>query len=166
MSFGPFCGIMLCAGTCPARTRSSVELEPSVVWSNTVGSILCVARSGEAGIHAQNDAIRIAKDRGEPLVFLFIADSSFLNNLSAPLVVDIKSILEGLGRFLLYSAVQRASAEGVKARRLVRHGVMREVLPTVVPEIDPTMIIVGQVIGEPSCFERTEMDKVLRTKKE
>jgi hypothetical protein len=101
-------------------------------WSNTVGSILCVARSGEGGTHAQNDAIRIAKDRGEPLVFPFVADSSFLSNLSAPLVVDIKSILESLGRFLPYSAVQRASAEGVQAGSLIRHGVMREVLPIVV----------------------------------
>ena len=82
--------------------RSSAELEPPVAWSSTVGSVLCVARSGEGGVRAQDEAVRIAKDRGEPLVFLHVVGSSFLNKLAAPIVVDINYILGSLGRFLRY----------------------------------------------------------------
>jgi hypothetical protein len=97
-----------------------------------MGSVLCVTLSSESGVYAQNEAIRIAKDRREPLVFLCFADSSFLNKLAAPVVVDIKHILESLGRFLLCSAIKCASAEGVQAGSLIRHDVMREALPMVV----------------------------------
>ncbi len=131
-----------------------------------MGSVLCVTRSGEGAIRAQEEAIRIAKDRSDPLVFLYVADSSFLNKLAAPVVVDIKGILESMGRFPLHAAIERASAESVRAESLVRYGVLREVLPNVVSEIDATTIIIGHLTGDPSCFERAEMDKVLVSMRE
>ena len=62
-----------------------------------MGSILCVTRNDEGGIRAQDEAIQIAKDRGDSLVFLFVADNSFLNKLATPIVVDIKDFLEAWG---------------------------------------------------------------------
>ena len=129
--------------------RSSAELEPPVAWSSTVGSVLCVACSSEGVVHARNEAIRIAKDRGEPLVFLWVADSSFLNNLAAP-ALSISYKYWRACRFLLCSAVRRASEEGVEAGRLVRRGVVREVFPALVAEIDAAMTIIGPVIDDPS----------------
>ncbi len=131
-----------------------------------MGSVLCVTRSGEGGIRAQEKAIRIAKDRGDPLVFLYVADSSFLNKLAAPVVVDIKGILESMGRFPLRASIERALAENVEAESLVRYGVLREELPNVVSEIDATTIIIGHLTGDPGCFERAEMDKLLVSMRE
>jgi len=126
-----------------------------------MGSVLCVTRNGEGGIRAQKEAIRIAKNRGNPLVFLYIADSSFLNKLAAPIVVDIKDILVSMGRFILLAANERASAEGVKARSIVRYGVWRDELLDLVSEIDPTTIIIGHLTGGPSCIEKAEREKLL-----
>jgi len=131
-----------------------------------MGSVLCVTRSGEGGIRAQKKAIRIAKDRGDALVFLYVVDSSFLNKSAAAVVVNIKGILESMGRFFMSVAIERALAENVEAESLVRYGVLREVLPNVVSEIDATTIIIGHLTGGPSCFERAEMDKVLVSMKE
>jgi len=131
-----------------------------------MGSVLCVTRNGEGGIRAQKEAIRIAKNRGDSLVFLYIADSSFLNKLAAPIVVDIKEILESMGRFILRAAIERASAEGVNAKSFVRHGVLRNVLLDLVTEIDPTIVIFGHLEGEPSCIEKTEMDNKLYSLRE
>ena len=131
-----------------------------------MGSVLCVTRSGEGSIRAQKEAIRIAKDRGDPLVFLYVADSSFLNKLAAPVVVDIKGILESMGRFALCVAIERASAESVKAESLVRYGVLRKELPDVVSEIDATTNIIGYPTDDPSCCERADMDKVLVSMRE
>ena len=129
-------------------------------------SVLCVTPSGEGSIRAQKGAIRITKDRGDPLVFLYVADSSFLSKLAAPVVVDIKGILESMGRFALCAAIERASAAGVKAESLIRYGVLRKELPDVVSEIDATTIIIGHLTGDPSCFERADMDKVLVSMRE
>jgi nucleotide-binding universal stress UspA family protein len=126
-----------------------------------MGSVLCVTRNGEGGIRAQIEAIRIAKNRGESLIFLYIADSSFLNKLGGPIIVDIKEMLESMGRFILLAAVERASAEGVKAMSVVRYGVFEEEFPDVISEIGPSTIIIGHLIGEPSCIERAEMDKLI-----
>ena len=131
-----------------------------------MGSVLCVTRSGEGGIRAQKEAIRIAKDRGDALVFLYVPDSSFLNKSAAAVVVNIKGILESMGRFFMSVAIERALAENVEAEPLVRYSVLREVLPNVVSEIDATTIIIGHLTGDPSCFERADMDKVLVSMKE
>jgi nucleotide-binding universal stress UspA family protein len=125
-----------------------------------MSSILCVIRNGEGGIRAQKEAIRISKNRGDSLIFLYIADSSFLNKLAAPIVVDIREILENMGRFFLLAAVERASAEGVKALSIVRYGVFNEELLYVISEIDPSTIIIGHLTGEFSCIEKAEIDKL------
>lgn len=131
-----------------------------------MGSVLCVTRNGEGGIRAQKEAIQIAKDRGDSLTFLFVADSSFLNKLAAPIVVDIKSILENMGRFILCAATERASAELVSVNSLVRHGVLSEVIQDIVSEIEPTTIIIGHLEGEPSFINKSEIDHLLNTIKE
>ena len=129
-------------------------------------SVLCLTRNGKGGIRAQKEAIRIAKDRGDSLVFLFVADSSFLNKLAAPIVVDIKEVLESMGRFILSAAIERASAEGVNSVSLIRYGVWRTVLLNIVSEIDPTIIIIGHLEGNPSCIEKAEMENSLYSLRE
>lgn len=82
----------------------------------------CVSPGGgEGSIRAQPRAIKTAKDRGEPFVFLYVADSSFLSKSAAPVVVDIKGILERMGRFPVHGAIERTMAEDVEARSFIRH---------------------------------------------
>lgn len=131
-----------------------------------MGLVLCVTRGGEGDIRAQKEAIRIALDRGERLVFIYVADSSFLNKLAAPVVVDIRGILESMGRFFLLAAVDRALAENCRAVPLVRYGVPDQVLPDVVSETGATTIIIGDPSGEPRFFDRAKLDQALISRKE
>ena len=70
-----------------------------------------------------------------------------------------------MGRFILLAAIERASAEGVSAISMVRYGVLSDELPDVVSDIDPTTIIVGHLTGEPSCYEKAEIDKLINLNK-
>lgn len=71
-----------------------------------------------------------------------------------------------MGRFFLYVATERALAEDCMAVPLVRHGLLDQVLPKVMSEIDATTIIIGHPTDDPSCFQRAEMERVLISMKE
>ena len=66
-----------------------------------MGKILCATRGGEGSFRTQDSAIALAKEQGDELVFLYVADVSFLNKTAAPLVIDVESRLVKLGRFQL-----------------------------------------------------------------
>jgi len=82
-------------------------------------------RGGEASYPTQDAAISLAKEQGDELIFLYVADISFLNQTAAPLVVDVESRLEKLGRFQLVMAQERAAAQGIMAQTIVRKGMPR-----------------------------------------
>ena len=64
-----------------------------------MGLILCATRGGEASYRTQQEAINLAKDRGDEIVFLYIINLEFLNKTAAPIVVDIVNELIQMGRF-------------------------------------------------------------------
>ena len=88
-----------------------------------MGMILCATRGGEASYPTQDAVFALAKEKGDELVFLFVADISFLNQTAAPLVVDIESRLVKLGKFQLVMAQERAAAQGILAQTIVRTGI-------------------------------------------
>lgn len=73
-----------------------------------------------------------------------------------PTDVGITYILESLGWFLLYPAMEYASAENVQAESLIRQGVAPEVQPIVVSQTDATRIVIGNSIGDPGHLERSK----------
>ena len=118
-----------------------------------MGKILCATRGGEASYPTQDAVIALAKERGDELVFLFVADISFLNQTAAPLVVDVESRLEKLGRFQLVMAQERATAQGMVAQAIVRQGQLRAELVAVAKEIGATLIVMGRSLGSDAAFE-------------
>jgi nucleotide-binding universal stress UspA family protein len=90
-----------------------------------MGKILCAVRGGEGSYGTLDGAFALAKERGDDLVFLYVADVSFLNQTAAPLVVDVDLRLERMGRFQLTMAQERAAAQGVAAEIVVRKGQLR-----------------------------------------
>ena len=118
-----------------------------------MGKILCATRGGEASYIAQDAVIALAKERGDELVFLYVADMSFLNKTAAPLVVDVESRLEKLGRFQLVMAQERAAAQGIIAQTIVRKGRLRAELVVVAEEISATLIVLGRSLGPAAVFE-------------
>ena len=118
-----------------------------------MSKILCATRGGEASYPTQDAVIALAKERGDELVFIYVADISFLNQTAAPLVVDVESRLEKLGQFQLVMAQERAAAEGIVAQTIVRTGQFRAELIAAVEEIGATLIALGRSMGPDAAFE-------------
>jgi len=117
-----------------------------------MGKILCATRGGEASYIAQDAVIALAKEQGDELFFLYVADISFLNQTAIPLVVNVESRLEKLGRFQLVMAQERAAAQGIEAQAIVRIGLLRAELVDVAEEIGATIIVMGRSLGLDSAF--------------
>ena len=124
--------------------------------------VLCITRGDEAGVRVQDEAIALARDRGEALVFLYIADCSFLDKIAVGVLWRLaKKELAKMGRFILAMAVERARAEGVKAEAVIRSGVLRDVLPQVVREMELTTIFHEHPVGETCRFNEAELERFL-----
>ena len=108
-----------------------------------MGLVLCATRGGEESISAQLKAIDIAKQRGAKIVFLYVADSSFLDRSAAAVVVDIQDELSKMGEFFLTIAVERANANGVKAEAVIRSGVFRTELVEAAKDLQASVIVLG-----------------------
>jgi nucleotide-binding universal stress UspA family protein len=118
-----------------------------------MGMILCATRGGEASYPTQDTVIALTKEQGDELVFLYVADISFLNQTAAPVVVNVESRLEKLGHFQLVMAQERAAAQGIKAQAIVRTGHLRAELIAVAKEIGATSIVMGSSLGPDAAFE-------------
>ena len=118
-----------------------------------MGKILCATRGGEASRIAQDGVIALAKELCDELVFLYVAGTSFLDKMAIPLVVNVESRLEKLGHFQLVMAQERAAAQGIEAKAIVRIGQLRAELVDVAEEIGATIIMMGRSLGPESAFE-------------
>jgi nucleotide-binding universal stress UspA family protein len=123
-----------------------------------MGTILCATRGGEASHHTQDAAIALAKQRGDQLVFLFVADVSFLNQIAAPLVVDIESRLAKMGRFQLAIAQERAREQGLEVQISVRPGKLRAELVAAARELDAGIIVLGRPLERDAVFDDTALE--------
>jgi nucleotide-binding universal stress UspA family protein len=115
--------------------------------------ILCATRGGEGSQRTQEAAIALAEERGGELIFLFVVDVSFLDRLSAPIVVDVEQRLEDMGRFEMVRAEERAHAQGVAAQGVVRRGRLRSELIEAARDLGVDLIVLGRPAGHSSVFE-------------
>jgi len=106
--------------------------------------ILCPTRGGKSSIPNQQWAIQFAKEQNAHLIFLYVSDVRFLDNLSSPLLVDVVHELDELGEFLLAMAQDRAQKAGIKADILVRQGIFREALAEVILDKKVDTVIIGK----------------------
>lgn len=106
-------------------------------------AILCPTRGGQASYPTQDRAIALAKERGQPLYFLYVSDVRFLGNTAAPVVVDLEEEMGELGEFLLAMAEERAEKAGVRAKGLVRRGTFRKAVAEVIEEHDIQTVVLG-----------------------
>ena len=122
-----------------------------------MGRILCATRGGEASRRTQDAAIALAKERGDELIFLYVADSSFLNRTAAPLVIDVASRLVKMGEFQLLMAQERAAAQGVSAQTIVREGKLRAEMVGAARNLEIDLIVLGRSVDrhQQAIFDET-----------
>ena len=128
-----------------------------------MGKILCATRGGEASHVAQDAAIALARQRGDELVFLYVADISFLNHMAAPVVVDVEARLEKMGRFQLAMAQERAATQGVSAGVLIRRGQLRAELAAAAQEIDAELVVLGHPGAREAVFDEAAIQALAAT---
>lgn len=117
-----------------------------------MGRILCATRGGEESRRTHQAAVALAAERGDELIFLYVADASFLDQTAAALVIDIDRDLERMGRFQLAMACEGAAEQGVAARGVVRRGRLWPELAAAAAELDATLIVLGAPGEESAAF--------------
>ena len=117
-----------------------------------MGKILCATRGGEASRRTQDEAIALAKERGDELVFLYVVDIHFLDKTAAPIVVDVENEVSKMGEFLLLMAQERAAAQGVTATVISRSGKVREELKRAALDVGASLVLLGRPVGDESVF--------------
>jgi len=118
-----------------------------------MGKILCATRGGQDSQSTQQAAIDLARELGHELVFLYVADASFLNTIAMPVVVDVEQELDRMGRFQLAIAQEQAAEQGIAAQLAIRHGQLRAQLIAAARELGATLIVLGQPQGEDAVFD-------------
>jgi nucleotide-binding universal stress UspA family protein len=124
-----------------------------------MGKILCATRGGEDSQRTQQAAIALAKEQGDELVFLYVADASFLDNIAAPVVVDVQSELDQMGRFQLAIAQEQAAEQGVDAQIAIRHGRLRTELIAAARGSGITLIVLGRPQGRTAVFDEADLEE-------
>lgn len=122
-----------------------------------MGKILCATRGGADSERTQQAAIALAKERGDELIFLYVADSSFLDTIAAPVVVDVERELDQMGRFQLSLAQQQAADEGVDAQVAISHGHLQIQLTLAARELGATTIVLGRPQGRYAVFDEDDL---------
>ena len=117
-----------------------------------MGKILCATRGGETSYRTQDQAIALAKERGDEIVFLYVVDLTFLNTTAAPIVIDVEARIEQMGEFLLAMAQERARQQGVQAKVICREGTVREQIKAAAIEEGATLVVLGRPVGQTSAF--------------
>jgi nucleotide-binding universal stress UspA family protein len=118
-----------------------------------MGKILCATRGGEASYRTQDKAIALAKERGDTLLFLYVADLHFLDKTAASIVVDVATEIEHMGEFLLAMAQERAHKEGLEASLVTRKGDVREQIKAAAVEEGAALVVLGRPTDETSRFK-------------
>ena len=113
-------------------------------------TILSPTRGGESSVLNQDRAIALAKERNAELIFLYVSDVQFENELPQETLANVAAELEDLGQFILTMAKERAAQEELKAETLVLSGNFRQVLDKVIKENNVDTLILGSPVEEGS----------------
>lgn len=122
-----------------------------------MGKIVCATRGGADSQRTQQAAIALARQSGDALLFLYVADASFLDRLAAAVVVDIDAELEQMGWFQLALAQDQAHEQGIDAQVALRHGHLRQELPLAAQALGATCIVLGRPQAGTGVFDEDQL---------
>ncbi len=124
--------------------------------------IVCATRGGEASQVAQDFAIQLARERGDELVFIYIADTRVLSSTSDTRPHDIVHDLTRMGEFILCIAEERARAAGAeKVSWECRLGAFHDELKQFLVESGADTLVLGRPVtqGMEQVFTRQGLDQ-------
>ena len=122
-----------------------------------MAKILCAIRGGKASQRIQDIGIKLAKERGEEIVFLYVVNTEFLDTASTALRESVTQEMEKLGDFLLLMAQERAKKQDVVAETLLRHGYLQEEFEAAAIAPDISIVLLGKP-GEEGNFSMESLE--------
>jgi len=119
-----------------------------------MSGIVCAIRGGPDSQATIAKAIALATDTGLPLYFLYIVNLDFMSHTASSRVHTISEEMHQMGEFILLTAQTTASAQGVPAKGVVRHGNVGEEIIGLCHELAADYLVLGrpQVQREESLF--------------
>lgn len=113
-----------------------------------MSGIVCAIRGGPDSDHTIEEAITLAKETGQHLIFLYVVNLDFLSHTSHSRVQTISKEMHQLGDFILLNAQARAEARNTQADTVVRHGNVGEEIIQLSREIDAEYVVLGEPSGQ------------------
>jgi nucleotide-binding universal stress UspA family protein len=128
-----------------------------------MGVILCATRGGEASLETQDAAIALAKQAGDELIFIYVYDVEFLTHANYALREDlVADELNRMAEFLMTMAVDRAKAQGLSSRSVVREGEFRAELLSALQEEQARLLILGRPGEDDGRFALEHLSELAR----
>lgn len=126
-----------------------------------MGKILCATRGGEVSYRTQDAATKLAKERNDELVFLFIVDIGFLDKTGRAVRPEVVTAeMMHMAEFLLSMAQERAAAQGVTAQLRINCGDVRQQLLDAVQEEAADVLVLGRPAGKDSAFRLAAVERL------
>lgn len=112
--------------------------------------IVCATRGGEGSRAVQLAAIKLAKETGKQLVFLYVVSPGSLNDVSPVLVTAVREELTWLGKSLLFVAKKRAQDAGLIVETTIREGQVLDEICRYLSENEVSLLFLGAPRGSTS----------------
>lgn len=109
-----------------------------------MSGILCAIRGGPASQGPIELGIKLAKQTGEGLHFLFVVNLDFLLMTETSRTQVLSEEMRGLGELILLTAQAKADKSGVIAEGSVRQGDVMEEIATLAKELEVSHIVLGR----------------------
>ncbi|MCB9419026.1 MAG: universal stress protein [Ardenticatenaceae bacterium] len=109
--------------------------------------IVCATRGGEGSRAVQLAAIERAKQSGQDLVFLFVADSNMQDRVDETLQTAVRDELIWMGNVMLQIAKLRAGAQNIDVRLVVKVGEVREEIAQFLRNSKAELLLLGAPRG-------------------
>ena len=128
-----------------------------------MGVILCATRGGEASLESQDAAIALAKQAGDELIFIYVYDVEFLTHANYALREDlVADELNRMAEFLMTMAVDRAKAQGLSSRSVIREGEFRAELLSALQDEKARLLILGRPGEDDGHFALEHLSELAR----
>jgi nucleotide-binding universal stress UspA family protein len=112
-----------------------------------MGCVVCATRGGTSSRIVQKRAIDYARKSGSPLIFLYVIDTSSLEEFDGSLLPAVEAELHWVGRILLGIAKKRAENESIKTEIVVRSGKVQEEIGRFLTERSADLLFLGSPRG-------------------
>jgi nucleotide-binding universal stress UspA family protein len=109
-----------------------------------MSGILCPIRGGPGSTNAIELGIRLAKETGERLHFLYVVNLDFLNMTQQSRTHVLSAEMRGMGEFILLAAQAKAEDAGVLASGIVRQGEVMDEIVAYAREVEASHVILGR----------------------